>query len=41
MAMQYNMEEARVRELLGDNISRLREDVRHQMIMNFLVENNE
>lgn len=41
MAMQYNMEEARVRELLGDNISRLREDIRHQMIMNFLVENNE
>ncbi len=41
MAQQYNMEEKRIRELLGDNINNLRNDVRQKKIINFLLENNE
>jgi hypothetical protein len=35
------MEEKRIRELLGDNINNLRNDVRQKKIINFLLENNE
>jgi trigger factor len=40
MAAQYNMEEAKVREILGDNIEGLKREIRQRMILDFLVENN-
>lgn len=40
MAAQYNMEEAKVREILGDNIQGLQREIRQRMILDFLVENN-
>lgn len=40
MAAQYNMEEAKVREILGDNIDGLKREIRQRMILDFLVENN-
>lgn len=41
MAAQYNMEEAKVREILGDNIDGLRREIRQKLILDFLLENNQ
>jgi len=40
MAAQYNMEEAKVREILGENLQGLQREIRQRMILDFLVENN-
>jgi trigger factor len=40
MAMQYKMEEAQIRELLGENIERLHDDIRRKMIFDVLANNN-
>ena len=40
MAAQYNMEEAKVREILGDNIDGLQREIRQRLILDFLVDNN-
>lgn len=40
MAAQYNMEEAKVREILGDNIDGLKREIRQRLILDFLVDNN-
>lgn len=40
MAAQYNMEEAKVREILGDNIQGLQREIRQKLILDFLVDNN-
>lgn len=41
MAQNYKMEEKRIRELLGDNINNLRNDIRQRRIIDYLVEHNE
>lgn len=41
MAAHYNMEETKVREILGDNIDGLKREIRQRMILDFLVENNQ
>lgn len=40
MAEMYNMEEAKIREILGDNIKNLKSDIRQRRIIDFLVEHN-
>lgn len=40
MAQHYNMTEDKVREILGENIKNLKNDIRHQRTIDFLVENN-
>ena len=40
MAQQYNMEEKRIREILGENVQNLKNDIRQRRIIDFLVENN-
>ena len=40
MAAQYNMEEAKVREILGDNIQGLQREIPSKNDFDFLVENN-
>lgn len=41
IAQQYNMEEAKVREILGENIKRLESDIKQKQIFDFLLENNQ
>ncbi|OQC09741.1 MAG: Trigger factor [Tenericutes bacterium ADurb.Bin087] len=41
MAQQYNMEEKRIREILGENIKNLKNDIRQKRIMDYLIEHNE
>lgn len=40
MAQMYNMEEKQIREILGENIKNLKNDIRQRRIIDFLVENN-
>ncbi len=40
MAQQYNMSEEKVREILGENLKNLKNDIRFQRTISFLVENN-
>ncbi|MFA5660231.1 MAG: trigger factor [Bacilli bacterium] len=40
MAQTYQMEEKKIREILGDNINNLKSDIRQRRIIDFLVENN-
>jgi trigger factor len=40
MAMQYKMEESRIRELLGDNIYRLQDDIARRMVFDLLLSKN-
>lgn len=40
MAHSYQMEEKKIREILGDNINNLKSDIRQRRIIDFLVENN-
>ncbi len=40
MAQQYSMTEDKVREILGENIRNLKNDIRYQRTISYLVENN-
>lgn len=41
IALQYQMEEAKVREIFGDNMNRLKSDIRQRQTFDFLLENNQ
>ncbi len=40
MAQSYNMEEQQIRDILGENIKNLKNDIRQRRIIDFLVEHN-
>ncbi|HKM11066.1 MAG: trigger factor [Bacilli bacterium] len=41
IAMQYQMEEAKVREIFGENMNRLKSEIRQRQTFDFLLENNQ